>query len=341
MNDTTTIEPAPRKTDAETLKAEILDKLAYAVGKDPIVAKPHDWLAATILVVRDRAIDRWMESTRAAYRTGAKRVYYLSLEFLIGRLLRDAMTNLGLVESIHDGAGRSRRRSRHDRAARARRRARQWRPRPARRLLHGKHGDAAKSPPMATASATSTASSTRRSRTATRSRCRRTGWPTAISGSSSGARSPTRSASAARSTVGTIDRRRRRGRSGSRRRRSLAVAYDTPIVGWRGKRVNTLRLWSAHAVDPILLDAFNRGDHIGALAERTRAETHHPRPLSRRFDARPGRNCASARSIFFVSASLQDLVRRHFQQFGDDRQPSPTRSRSSSTTPIRRSPSPS
>jgi starch phosphorylase len=66
------IEPLPRKVDPETLKAEIIDKLAYSVGKDPIVAKSHDWLAAAILVVRDRAIDRWMESTRAAYTTGAK-----------------------------------------------------------------------------------------------------------------------------------------------------------------------------------------------------------------------------------------------------------------------------
>ena len=67
MNDTpitpvtAAIEPPRRATDAETLKAEILDKLTYAVGKDPIVAQPHDWLAATILAVRDRVIDRWME----------------------------------------------------------------------------------------------------------------------------------------------------------------------------------------------------------------------------------------------------------------------------------------
>ncbi|MEQ8700470.1 MAG: glycogen phosphorylase, partial [Bauldia litoralis] len=94
------IDPQPRRVDAESLKAAIVDKLAYAVGKDSIVAEPHDWLAATILVVRDRAIDRWMESTRGPYRTGAKRVYYLSVEFLIGRLLRDAMSNLGLVEPI-------------------------------------------------------------------------------------------------------------------------------------------------------------------------------------------------------------------------------------------------
>ena len=52
----------------------------------------------------------------------------------------------------------------------------------------------------------------------------------------------------------------------------LAVAYDTPVVGWRGKRVNTLRLWSAMPIDPILLDNFNAGDHIGALAESNKAD---------------------------------------------------------------------
>jgi hypothetical protein len=43
-----------------------------------------------------------------------------------------------------------------------------------------------------------------------------------------------------------------------------AEGVDTPVVGWRGKRVNTLRLWNALALDPIRLDAFNAGDHIGA-----------------------------------------------------------------------------
>ena len=78
--------PAPRGSEADTIRAEILEKLAYAIGKDPIVAKRHDWLNAAILALRDRIIDRWMESTREVYETGGKRVYYLSLEFLIGRL---------------------------------------------------------------------------------------------------------------------------------------------------------------------------------------------------------------------------------------------------------------
>ena len=52
----------------------------------------------------------------------------------------------------------------------------------------------------------------------------------------------------------------------------LASACDTPIVGWRGKRVNTLRLWTARAVDPIRLDAFNSGDYAAALGESNKAE---------------------------------------------------------------------
>ncbi|NKF33287.1 glycogen/starch/alpha-glucan phosphorylase, partial [Pseudomonas sp. BGM005] len=55
--------------------------------------------------------------------------------------------------------------------------------------------------------------------------------------------------------------------------RVIAAAFDTPAVGWRGKRVNTLRLWSAQPIDPILLDAFNAGDHIGALRESNKAES--------------------------------------------------------------------
>src|ERR1700733_9255039 len=76
------------------LADRILDTLLHRIGKDERAAKPHDWLAATILTVRDQVIDQWMVSTRAMHAARAKRVYYLSLEFLIGRLLRDALSNL-------------------------------------------------------------------------------------------------------------------------------------------------------------------------------------------------------------------------------------------------------
>ena len=96
----------------------------------------------------------------------------------------------------------------------------------------------------------------------------------------------------------------------------IATAYDTPIVGWRAQRVNTLRLWSAHPIDPILLDAFNAGDHIGALRESNKAEA-----LTRVLypaDANPaGQELRLRQEYFFSSASLQDILRRHLQQYRD------------------------
>src|SRR5947209_6439611 len=84
-------EPAKLPT-VEELRAAVLGKLKYAVGKIPEVASPRDWFLAVAFATRDVVVDRWMESTARVYGDGRKRVYYLSLEFLIGRLLFDAMT---------------------------------------------------------------------------------------------------------------------------------------------------------------------------------------------------------------------------------------------------------
>ena len=86
--------------DTGPLADAIVDTLVHRIGKDAANARPHDWLAATILTVRNDIIERWMASTREAHAAGAKRVYYLSLEFLIGRLLRDALSNLGVMAQV-------------------------------------------------------------------------------------------------------------------------------------------------------------------------------------------------------------------------------------------------
>jgi starch phosphorylase len=96
----------------------------------------------------------------------------------------------------------------------------------------------------------------------------------------------------------------------------LAVAYDTPIVGWRGKHVNTLRLWSARAPDALRLEAFNRGDHIGAVSERARAEAIS-RVLYPADDSPAGQELRLRQEFFFSSAALQDLIRRHQRVYGD------------------------
>ena len=99
-------QPEPRPVTPEALASEIIDKLTYGTGKDAKAATRHDWLTATILVIRDRIIDHWMASTRRAYADNAKRVYYLSLEFLIGRLMRDAVTNLELQGAMRQALAR-------------------------------------------------------------------------------------------------------------------------------------------------------------------------------------------------------------------------------------------
>ena len=90
----------PDEQTAEVMRAAILAKLTYSVGKNAVVASKRDWFVATALAVRDRIVERWMTSTQATYAAGRKRVYYLSLEFLIGRLLADALTQFDLTEPV-------------------------------------------------------------------------------------------------------------------------------------------------------------------------------------------------------------------------------------------------
>ena len=76
------------------LREAIVTKLAYALGTTPDMATDREWYAAVALTARDRAVDVWMQSARNATQRKAKRVYYLSIEFLLGKLLIDTLGNL-------------------------------------------------------------------------------------------------------------------------------------------------------------------------------------------------------------------------------------------------------
>src|ERR671924_169469 len=94
---------APSRARETTIFREsILAKLTYAVGKDPAHAQLRDWYTATVYALRDRVIDRWMATTRRVYAERRKRVYFLSVEFLIGRLLYDALCNLEAVAAVRE-----------------------------------------------------------------------------------------------------------------------------------------------------------------------------------------------------------------------------------------------
>jgi starch phosphorylase len=88
-----------RGLDRESIKRSLINLLVYAMGKDHIMATHRDWFHTTALAVRERLIERWMETMRSYYRADAKRVYYLSLEFLTGRLLGNGLLNLGIYDA--------------------------------------------------------------------------------------------------------------------------------------------------------------------------------------------------------------------------------------------------
>ena len=91
--------------EIELFKAAVLAKLTVAIGKDTTEATGRDWFVATALALRDRIIHRWLAAERASFAQGRKRIYYLSLEFLIGRLLNDVVGNLRLTEVVRRALG--------------------------------------------------------------------------------------------------------------------------------------------------------------------------------------------------------------------------------------------
>src|ERR1700745_1102407 len=91
--------PASDK-EVDDFKATILAKLTLAVGKDAATATDRDWFVATALALRDRIIHRWLTVDRVSDAKGRKRVYYMSLEFLIGGLFNDGVGNLRCEERV-------------------------------------------------------------------------------------------------------------------------------------------------------------------------------------------------------------------------------------------------
>ena len=82
----------------EAIQVSLADHLIYSSSKYHTDATTRDWFNATAITVRDRLIERWMETMRSYYAHDAKRVYYLSLEFLMGRTLMNSLLNLAIEE---------------------------------------------------------------------------------------------------------------------------------------------------------------------------------------------------------------------------------------------------
>jgi len=77
--------------------------LVFSSFKTSDAATPRDWYDAASYTVRDHVVERWVKTAESYYNDDPKRVYYLSLEFLIGRMLSNAALNLGIKDELKDG----------------------------------------------------------------------------------------------------------------------------------------------------------------------------------------------------------------------------------------------
>ncbi|CAA6605314.1 glycogen phosphorylase [Rhodospirillaceae bacterium LM-1] len=88
----------PPAKEVDSFKRRLLEHLVHTVGKDQVTTTGRDWYNALARTVRDLLVEMWMDSTRSSYRGDVKRVYYLSLEFLIGRSLMNNLINTGFLD---------------------------------------------------------------------------------------------------------------------------------------------------------------------------------------------------------------------------------------------------
>lgn len=291
----------------------VLTKLTYAVGKDLGHALDHDWFEAIALAVRDHIVDPWMEHSRESDRSRGKRVYYLSLEFLIGRLLFDNLSNLGLTEVAREALAEldvdlDRIRGLEPDAA----------------LGNGGLGRLAACfmESMATLGLAAYGYGIRYEHGMFRQAIVN-GWQDEQTETWLDFGNPwefERPEVSYEIGFGGRVTHVPEDPAGQRQNWEPAqvvrsIAYDTPVVGWRGRSVNTLRLWRARALQDLHLDLFNAGDHVGAVLEETQAETIS-RVLYPADDSEAGQRLRLVQEYFFVSASLQDLLRRFLAQDG-------------------------
>jgi starch phosphorylase len=312
----------PEARDPEAFRDRIIEKLTFEVGRAPDRASERDWFVATAHALRDFVVQTWLLSSARQAELGGKRVYYLSLEFLIGRLLFDAAGNLGLLDTARAalaslGVDIEHLREQEPDAA----------------LGNGGLGRLAACfmESLATLRIPAFGYGIRYEHGLFRQKISGgvqhelpedwlsvgNPWeferPQITHGIGFGGAVIARTDAQGRQLC---DEAGRPAYTWQPAELIRAVAYDTPVVGGGGDHANTLRLWSARATEPLHLDTFNRGDHVGALRDRVRTEAVS-RVLYPGDDSESGQELRLRQEFFFASASLQDLVARHLERFAD------------------------
>jgi starch phosphorylase len=292
----------------EALRRSISNRLVYAVGKDLRSATQRDWLFAVFHAVRDRIMGAWRESLARTEDQGAKRVYYLSMEFLTGRALTNAMLSAEIYEPVKQacallGADFDALIDLEPDAG----------------LGNGGLGRLAACflDSMATVGLPGMGYGIRYEYGMFAQRIEHgqqveepdywlvNGFPWEFMRPEfsytirfGGRLEPQNGHSL---WVDTED--------------VIATAYDNGVPGHQLRSVVTMRLWSARASGGVNLDAFNRGDYIQAVEAKNVSE-NVTRVLYPDDRTEHGRELRLRQEYFFVSASLQDILRRHLKNHG-------------------------
>ena len=299
----------PTPPDSAALRRSIEYHLRYTAGKSPAAATLTDWRLAVSRAVRDLVIAPWFETTQRVYAEDRKRVYYLSMEFLVGRLLEDAVANLGLDEGLREIVGEFG----VDYGA-------LLTDEPDAALGNGGLGRLAACflDSMSSVGLAAYGYGIRYAHGLFRQSFEQ-GWQ--IEEAEEWLRQVhpwefERPEASYRIHFGGSVRSDGARTTWTPAETVLAVAYDTPVPGWRGRWSNTLRLWSAKPVREYELEPFNRGDFMAAAAPSVLAGTIS-RVLYPDDTTEPGRELRLKQEYFFTAASLADILRRYLAHHDD------------------------
>lgn len=294
--------------DVEGVKKAIVYKLIFLIGRSPKEASQRDWLNATLHAVRDLVTEGWITTSRQSRAEETRRVYYLSMEFLIGRTLSNAM----IAEGVYDVAEKALAELNVNLEEIIEKEVDPG-------LGNGGLGRLAACfmDSLATLAIPAMGYGIRYEYGMFRQKIengqqveRPDDW--LEKGAPWEFMRPSKRFS--------IDFGGHIYFEGKKciwnpAEKVTALAYDQMIPGYKNDSASTLRLWSAHGGEVFDLAEFNRGDHLAAVATRS-ANQNLSRVLYPDDSTWNGRELRLRQEYFLVSASLQDILRRHFRTHG-------------------------
>ena len=294
--------------DVEGVKKAIVYKLIFLIGRSPKEASQRDWLNATLHAVRDLVTEGWITTARQSRAEETRRVYYLSMEFLIGRTLSNAM----IAEGVYDVAEKALAELNVDLEEIIEKEVDPG-------LGNGGLGRLAACfmDSLATLAIPAMGYGIRYEYGMFRQKIengqqveRPDDW--LEKGAPWEFMRPSKRFSI---DFGGHIYFEDKKCIWNPAEKVTALAYDQMIPGYKNDSASTLRLWSAHGGEVFDLAEFNRGDHLAAVATRS-ANQNLSRVLYPDDSTWNGRELRLRQEYFLVSASLQDILRRHFRTHG-------------------------